>query len=852
MKKWKRILVFVLSTIIMINVEAQEISPSKKNNHSSNVEKSKKPLPKYLQRAKYYSETRGLDDPHAPTNYAAYKTNMHKIEKKKYKTINTSSTRTSSGQWNSDGPANFDDYTSIGRVNRIHFHPTDLNTIYVATAGGGLWYSPSHGIEWFPLTDDLPNMNLSGVAIDHYDSDVLYILTGDGDGIGGGAFNNFGFGKYSTGVLKSTDHGVSWKKTGLTFKETDNVRGFNIWMDPLNAGILFVASSMGIHRTSNYGVTWNLVLEANIYEVHTKPDDNSILYAVGNQNFYKSLDNGYSWDITAVIPPIDSVISRMTISTCENDPERVYLYAAPRNDSLGIHRGVFLSDDAGLTFTKIDSTSNMEGITDQGGYDLFIKCSPLDSDNLIIGKVRCYYSTDGGNSFDFSSGIHADHHHFAVNPLVPERLYAATDGGMYYSDDFGATDTWVYMSEGLSITQYYRISVAQTDQHMVIGGSQDNGTHINYDSDPEYYRAYWNDGMDCAIHPTNDSLVILSSQNGDFELSVNGGKITTHLIDEDDIGEDASSTWVTPIAWDPIDSSNIYLGYKPIYTSNDFGATFNEIDDTVGGNIFLHVGTQNPNMLFAGDRYNNGAGTREFHIHRSIDASASWEPIHTNMDDSLRTKRKSYLTTNPDDSEEVWVTFTGFTKGIKVFRSTDGGDSWENESGSLPNIPVNCIIQQDTDNNPSGAVYIGTDIGVYYKNDNLEDWIYFSNDLPAVEVSDLDIKYSTNELYAGTYGRGIWSTPLYTECPDVHVLNSSTILPHKAFTFQAQDSILLHDYSLETVGSKLELNSGNLIRISEDFVANSEEGAILKATLGPCSGSSGALTTNLEEEGKQD
>jgi len=810
------------------------------------IETKKYHIPKFQKRNQYYNEIRGLDGPNAPDNYTAYRAQAIKIQKKKFNSDNKNDSRSIGGEWEFDGPASFDEYNSIGRVNRIAFHPTDINRIYAATAGGGLWYTPNNGIDWNPLTDQIPNMNLSGVVVDSYDPQTLYILTGDGDGCCGGA-KRYDLRKFSTGVLKSYDHGNTWQKTDLVFDERDQVNAYNLISHPINSGILFASTSVGLFKSSNGGVTFNNVLDSYVTEVAYKPDDSSIMYAVDQDNFYKSDNTGFTWSMTATIPKLAGEATRMTIATCENDPNRVYLYTAPRHDSLGIHRGLFLSDDAGETFTKVDSTSNLDGGR-QGRYDLAVACSNADSDHVLIGKVQTYKSTDAGSNFAITSGFHVDNHQFITNPLVPERLYMATDGGIYYSDHFGDTNTWFYMSTDMAITQYYKISVGQTNPELVIGGSQDNGTHLNSTSSTQFTRVFGKDGMDCVIHPTNDNLIILSSQDGDFEFSDDMADTTYHLIDENDVPSSVQTAWVTPVAWDPVNPFNIYIGYEPIYTSSD-GVTFNPISDTIGGNHFLHVGTANTSRLYASDSYDN-EGTTEYQIHRSDDKGVEWEAIHQNMADSLVTRRKSGVTTNPDDSDEVWITLAGFDANNKVLRSIDAGVTWTNETGSLPNIPVNCIIYQDTNDSPSGAVYVGTDIGVYYRNDNLEDWIYFSNDLPPVEVADLDIKYATQTLYAGTHGRGIWTSDLYSECEPTYYLNHITLPQGKDYSFQASDSISLSNFTIEGLGASLKLKADRLVLITEEFLATSDEDNLFKASVGPCSGGVDSANEENEETGK--
>jgi len=816
-------------------------------NSLSNNSTSKKDIPKYQKRNQYYNEIRGLNKKNAPKNYSAYRGKIYKSEKKKFDKINQSSSRSNSGEWSSDGPALFDNYSSIGRVNRIGFHPTNPDTIYAATAGGGLWYTPNHGLVWYSLSDHIPSTGLSGIVIDQYDPETLYVLTGDGDGCCGGA-QIYDFGRFSTGVLKSSNHGDTWNQTGLVFDEEDEIRAYNLISDPINSQRIFACTNNGLYRTLTGWDSWANVLPGNIYEVAYKPDDNSIMYAIDRRNFYKSIDYGSTWSITATIPELNGEVSRMTMATCENDVDRVYLYAAPRHDSLNIHRGLFLSDTSGDSFTKIDSTSNLDGGR-QGGYDLAVACSNIDSDDVLISKVRMYKSTNVGSSFNISNGLHADHHQLAMNPLLTNRVYAATDGGMYYSDDFGDSDSWIFMSEYKRITQYYKISVGQSNPQLVIGGAQDNGTHLNSDANAVFNRVFQNDGMDCSIHPTNDSLIILSSQDGDFEISYDMAASTSHLIDENDIPTSVNTAWVTPIAWDPINPLNIYLGYEPIYRSSNGGNTFNPIPDTIGGNSFLHVGTENTSRLYASDCYNSDTDC-EYKIHRTDNNGTSWQQIHQNLPDSLLNVRKSGVTTNPNDSDEIWITLAGFDANNKVFRSIDTGLVWTNETGGLPNVPVNCIIYEDTGGTPSGAVYIGTDVGVYYKNDDLSDWIYFSNDLPAVEVSDLDIQYGSSTLYAGTYGRGIWTSELYSDCPNEYILNSNLILPERDYFFQAADSISLYDYTIESLGSHMKLKAGNVILISETFIAKSENQNLFKARLGPCSGGIESVADENEESGK--
>jgi len=77
--------------------------------------------------------------------------------------------------------------------------------------------------------------------------------------------------------------------------------------------------------------------------------------------------------------------------------------------------------------------------------------------------------------------------------------------------------------------------------------------------------------------------------------------------------------------------------------------------------------------------------------------------------------------------------------------------------GQLPNMPVNTIAYEKSAKN---ALYVGTDAGVYYRNDTLSHWVPYKSGLPNVIVDDLQIQYPSKTISAATYGRGIWQAPL--------------------------------------------------------------------------------------------
>jgi hypothetical protein len=187
---------------------------------------------------------------------------------------------------------------------------------------------------------------------------------------------------------------------------------------------------------------------------------------------------------------------------------------------------------------------------------------------------------------------------------------------------------------------------------------------------------------------------------------------------------------------------------------------------------------------------------------------------------------------NPTNSKEMWVTYSGYVDGQKIYKTTDGGNNWFNYSGTLPNVPVHDVYYQSGTN---GGVYIGTDIGVFYRDNSLSDWTFFSLGLPVVPVLELEINYSQGELYAATHGRGLWKSDLYTSCPPVYSLTVAND-PNPGYSgqqvYQASNFIASERTIEGGIGTNVYYQAGNYIDLTEDFVVKA--GNRFQGSISPC------------------
>lgn len=792
-------------------------------------------------RLEWYQQSRLNPDGTVPDAYRLKQDAIEQVNLYRASFSNSNSSNLFLASWTSLGPNYITSSDNgIGRINRITFHPTNANIFYVTTAGGGLWKTTNGGNSWQSLTDGLPDINTSGVALDYNNTNTLYLLTGDADAYNSGARGCCMFGKASQGVLKSVNGGITWSPTGLNFNEQDGYLGFNIKIHPTNPSILLVSTNAGIYRSDNGANTWALTLNGLIYDIEFKPGNPSIVYASGRDSIYRSQNGGITWAGIYKLPETPS--GRCELAVTPNDPEYVYALAGAVYENEYKFRGLFRSINGGNSFSLMANSPNILGrdalgldVADQSWYDLTIAVDPLDKNHIVTGGIYIFQSFNGGSNFvrmDPSNNYHSDIHDIAFHPLSPSVLLYCGDGGIYRY--LYGVNTWNNLNSGLRITQYYRISTAQTNSTQVTGGAQDNGTSMRKTASTSFEEILGADGMDNIISPTNSNYIYASTQFSNIHKSINNGTSFVKIVDEviDIENNNYLKRWLTPIALDPGNNNILYVGTRPILRVLDVAGNISitPLNGTGWCEHVLKIAPSNGNILFAAESnwyFNqNTIGTKCW---RTNDGGSSWIEIY-----ALQNKFMSDIAINPVNPNEIYASFGWYEDGYKVLRSTNGGTNWTNISGSLPNVPVNCIVFQNTTGSPPGAIYIGTDIGVFYRDNNLGDWIPFSNGLPVVEVTDLEIQVSSSMLRAGTYGRGIWETPLFTtSCNASYTFTAGSHAPSTPYFYQASSTIS-STAIIAGVGAKVDYRAGNRITLNPGFNVSAGSGAKFNGIIGSC------------------
>ena len=680
------------------------------------------------------------------------------------------------GNWTLMGPVGKPVGGGAGRLNFIRFHPTIANTIYVGAADGGLWKTTNGGGNWTTNTDLLGVIGSSDIAFDPINPSIMYLATGDADGSD----------CYSIGILKSIDAGTTWQTTGLTWTPGQSRRIVKVIVNPANPQLVMAFGSSGIYRSTNGGTTWTQPTGSftGIKDAEINPGDPTILYAAGT-SFKRSTDSGLTW---TTIPTGLTNISRLAIGVTPANSACVYLIAgnSTGNNFLGFIRSV----DNGATFTTQSTSPNVlgsnEGIgVDTGGqawYDLAIGVSPTNDQEIMVGGINMWKSSDAGITWTLNSHwtgsfnkpyVHADIHDIVY--LNGTTIYSANDGGINKSIDGGAS--WTDRSANLAIAQQYRIGLSASNPNLIIAGHQDNGT--NRYNGTNWKRVYGGDGMDCFIDRTNDNIIVGSYIYGDYYRSTNGGNSFTSIMS----GIPAGGKWLSVIHQDPITANTYYAGGRAeLYKTTNSGTAWTALGTPTGtGNIAEFAIAPSDNQII----YSLKVGANA--ISKSTDGGATFTAISAGLPTNSSPLYISISNTNPDFAI---VVYSGYVAANKVFKTTNGGTTWTSLAAGLPNVPVNCVVYEN--NSPVDAFYIGTDIGVFYRDNNQNTWIAFNTGLPNVFISDLEIYYPTARLRAATYGRGTWDSDLYTVVPQIPVANltanSTTLCAGNSITFSSTSS----------------------------------------------------------------
>jgi len=725
--------------------------------------------------------------------------------------------------WEERGPNNVG-----GRTRVLLYDPNDTsnNTVYAGGVSGGLWKNTNitnSNSTWSRVQNVPGNLSVTSITVDPRNSNTWYVGTGEqytaGDVVG-------------NGVYVTTDGGTNWSAltippagpptfsysaTNLFLNGIYYVNDVLAW-DNGTSTELFVAvgahtygdasnpanwlglQSAGLYHSTNGGTTWSRIESSNMQHTfggatyYYIPNDlevgadnkvwmgtiGSALGEGGGRVF--SSTNGATWSEAAASPLTDS--NRVELEPSATNANKIY--ALTQGSSSPVHIYETTNGFASISSKSLPNDADT-GISSndfcrgQAFYDLVIEADPSNDDIVYVGGIDLFKTTNGGSSWSQLSHwyggfghqeVHADQHSIAFGNNSSSAMLFGNDGGIYYSGNAGSTIS--VRNNGYNVTQFVKAGIGPDGSGDTTGifsaGAQDNGTQAfrnavaNVNSSEELSDG---DGFYTFVDKDGQYMIATYVYNViyRFNLPWNGqGRIdggATSLVNSQNTGD-----FVNQMGYDS--DANRLLSNNSSGTSYSIRSV--NVAANSNGTLTNAALAAKPTAFIASNFASNTwyvgmANGGLVKLTNVGNSSATWTTITTPFVGSVSAVRFG------ETADDLVVTIHNY--GVtSVWASSNGGSSWSNKEGNLPDIPVRDFLLNPLNANEA---ILATQLGVWATsnfNDASPTWSQSYNGMSDVSVTSLDYwavsgDDNNNKIIASTYGRGVFTgTFTATSIPD--------------------------------------------------------------------------------------
>lgn len=718
-------------------------------------------------------------------------------------------------QWRNIGPFRG------GRSAAVEGVPSQPDTYYFGSVGGGVWKTTDAGASWANVSDGFFGGSIGAVAVSTSDPNVIYA--------GGGEKTVRGNVSHGDGMWRSVDAGKSWTQVGL--KDSRHIPRVRI--HPRNPDLVYAAvlghlfgpnQERGVYRSKDGGKSWERVLFANenagAIDLILDPTNPRIVYAStwrvrrtpyslesGGEGsaLWKSTDGGDTWkniSRSKGLPKQTLGIIGVTVSPA--NPQVVFAILEAEDG------GVYRSRDGGETWEK---TNDSRDLRQRAWYYTRIYADTKDEDTVYVLNVRFHKSKDGGKTFTTIAVPHGDNHDLWIAPDDPLRMIQANDGGANVSYDGGRS--WsTQMNQPTA--QFYRVTTDNDFPYRILGAQQDNSAiRIRHRSsggvidEDDWEDTAGGESGHIVARPDNPDVVYGGSYGG-YLTMVNHRTNEFRDVNpwpDNPMGsgvEEATERfqWNFPIFFSPHNANTLYSASHRLFRSTNGGASWEPISNDLtrndrtkmvssGGTITKdNTSVEYYGTVFAAAESPVQAGllwtgSDDGLIHVSRDAGKSW----TNVTPKTMPQwlMINSIDPSPFDAGTAYVAGTLYKSDDfrpYLYRTTDYGATWTKITGGIAADHFTRVVR--TDRKRKGLLYAGTERGMYVSFDDGASWQSLQLNLPTVPITDLALK--NDDLIASTQGRAFWVlddvTPLQQWGTDVASKRVHLFPPRAAWRMQ--------------------------------------------------------------------
>jgi photosystem II stability/assembly factor-like uncharacterized protein len=678
-----------------------------------------------------------------------------------------------------------------GRTRAVTGVPSLPHVFYIGAVDGGVWKTDDAGRTWQPIFDDQPTQSIGAIAVAPSDPNILYV--GSGEGLHRPDLS------VGDGIYRSADGGRTWRHLGLT--EGQQIPDLAI--DPQDPNRVFAAvlghpygpnPERGIYRSRDGGVSWQKVLSKDAdtggFAVAIDASRPNIVYATLWQDrlgpwedknqfqgtgggIFKSLDGGDTWQRLSNGLPQNTTQANFSIAASK--PDRLYAVVGtnePGTYSSAAGLGVFRSDDAGESWTRI--TSDPRPALRIGGGDLpIIRVDPSNPDVVYSTGLVTMKSADGGKTWISLRGAPGgdDYQNIWISPTDSNTLALVSDQGAVVTLNGGKTwSSWFNQPTA----QLYHVSISPTFPYSVCAGQQESGStciasrgNDGSITDRDWHPVGVIEYGYVAPDPLDTDVIYGAGRNVVSKFHRSTGQVqnvTPIPLRDASIRTDRTE----PLLFAPQDPHTLYYAANKVYKTRDGGATWETISpdltrekpgipasvgvmhapamETQRGAIYsLAVSPRDANVLWA--------GTDDGLVWRTADGGKNWSDVSPSAMSAW--SKVTQIDASHFDANTVYVSVSRLRVDDLhpyIFRSHDGGKSWQSISSGLPpDAPVNSV-REDTQR--KGMLFAATEKSVWMSWDDGDHWESLQINLPHTSMRDLWIQDA--DLIVATHGRSIW------------------------------------------------------------------------------------------------
>jgi photosystem II stability/assembly factor-like uncharacterized protein len=629
---------------------------------------------------------------------------------------------------------------------------SDNDILYCGTETGFVNKTINKGMTWQPLAMDYSfGGAVTAVAVHPSDPDIVYVAGGNQ-------------------VHKTTNGGVDW----LPLLPASNLFYANrLRIDPANPQKILAAAGTGVFISNDGGSTWQQKWTSPAYDIEIKPNSSNTIFALtksgSNFSVIMSVDGGNSFLAMSSFPSTYAEASGGLLAVTPDNPNILLAILLSANNTPYLLKGTLAVGNWTWSLIAAGQTSTFPMDNGQGYFDLVLDISPVNDNIILVGTTTLYKTVNAGVNFTAVGGYAGS---FSIHPDIQDirmlsngETWVSTDGGMNLTtDNFTSQSNYHVRVNGLLGSDMWGFDQGWNED-IVVGGRYHNGNTAMADFyQPKALR------MGGAESPTgwviqgkSRHVAFKDLGNGwilpeEAEGMPEGRFIFSKYPNMDEYGGRRGN-----LVFHPNYYGTIYLGEGyGFWKSTDMGVTYELLQTFLNKIRYLQISYSNPDIIYA-DIINYG-------LYKSTDGGYTWTqmPSLTSPPNGNSSWRgKLFFAISPYDENVIYACLQNGTWSAdlgKVFRSADGGETWEDWTGGLSEY-MKCLVVQPT-NDGVDLVYLftnntnGQPAKVYYRKDGMTGWLDFSADYPAgMHVNMAFPFYRDSKLRVGGNG-SVWESPM--------------------------------------------------------------------------------------------